>query len=217
MPRQMKIDGHRELHPNLSLQSVPAIRGRSGQILGYFLRNQRNEHLLLETKREISSMIKTTKNKHWKEYFQELLNPETTSEELPPDIEEIIRALSKLKNHKSPGLDEINNELLKNSGVYSTAWLHVIFEKAETKVKVPEDLLKSVAVILDKKGDTSYCNNTRGIAVLLIPSKVFQIVILQRLDKCTEKLLRDNQCGFHKSRLCADQLFALRKIIEGCI
>lgn len=158
-------------------------------------------------------MIKTKKNKRWKEYFQELLNPETTSEELPPDIEEIIRALSKLKNHKSPGLDEINNELLKNGGVYSTAWLHVIFEKVETKVKVPEDLLKNVTVILDKKGDTSYCNISRGIALVLIPSKVFQIVILQRLDKCTEKLLRDNQCGFHESKSCTDKLFALRKII----
>jgi len=73
-----------------------------------------------------------------------------------------------------------------------------------------------VIIILDKKGDTSYCNNNRGTTLLSTPYKVFQIVILQRLDKCIENIFRDNQCEFRRNRSCADQLFAL-KMIEGCI
>jgi len=95
-----------------------------------------------------------------------------------------------LKNNKSPGFDGISNEILKYGGESSAAWLQMIFEKIWIEVKTPEDWLKGVIFILDKKGDTSYCNNNRGITLLSTPSKVFQIVILQRLDKCIENLLR---------------------------
>lgn len=65
------------------------------------------------------------KSERWKEYFEKLLNADVTLKELspvkcnisffgclrliPPDIEEIIRPLSKLKNHESPGFDGISD------------------------------------------------------------------------------------------------------------
>ena len=71
--------------------------------------------------------------------------------------------------------------------------------------------------MFDKKGETSYCNNNWGVILLSTPSKAFQIVILQRLNKCIKNLRHDNQCRFCKNRSCTNQLFALRKMVEGCI
>ena len=47
-----------------------------------------------------------------------------------------------------------------------------------------------------------------------VPGKVFASVILNRCKDSVDRVLREEQCGFRKSRGCADQLFALRQIIE---
>jgi len=44
----------------------------------------------------------------------------------PPDTEEIIKVLSKMKNNKSPGFDGMN---YLNMVVNLVAWLQIIFEK----------------------------------------------------------------------------------------
>ncbi|CAH0722451.1 unnamed protein product, partial [Brenthis ino] len=70
----------------------------------------------------------------WAEYFRELLNssvqtrplsvpvPEgllnnqQTDESLYPTIEDTIRAIQSIKNNKSPGMDDIQGELIKKEG-----------------------------------------------------------------------------------------------------
>ena len=54
----------------------------------------------------------------------------------------------------------------------------------------------------------------RGIALLSIPGKVFVKAILNRLKPRAEQLLCESQCGFRRSRGCADQLFSLRLLME---
>ena len=173
------------------------------------------------------------KVQRWKEHFQELLNPEAPQDELPPancttnffsdlpltspTLKEIQDLLPKLKNYKSPGFEGITNEEIKYGNETSALWLHNIYGRVWDEVQVPEDWLKGVIIILDKKGDISYCKNNRGITLRSTASKLFQMVILTRLDTCIENLLRDNQCGFRKNRSCADQLFSLRHMIEASI
>ena len=174
------------------------------------------------------------KVQRWKEHFEELLNPEVPQDELPsancttevfsdlpltpPSIEEIKELLPKLKNYKSPSsLDNITNEELKYGGEVSCKWLHKIYGNVWVLEQTPTDWIKGVIIILDKKGDTSHCKNNRGITLRSTASKLFQMVILKRLDSGLERILRDNQCGFRKNRSCADQLFSLRQMIEASI
>ena len=56
------------------------------------------------------------------------------------------------------------------------------------------------------KGDLSLCSNYRGIALLSIPGKVFNRVLLNRLKDAANPHLRDHQVGFRKNRSCADQI-----------
>ena len=39
-------------------------------------------------------------------------------------------------------------------------------------------------------------------------------MILFRLREAVDKVLREEQCGFRKGRVCVDQVFTLRLIIE---
>ena len=53
--------------------------------------------------------------------------PETT--EPPPLIEEVSRAISELKNDKSPGTDEITVELIKHGGEDLVNFCHKLCNK----------------------------------------------------------------------------------------
>ena len=78
-------------------------------------------------------------------------------------------------------------------------------------------LLYHVYRVLPKKGDTSQCNNWRGITLLSIPSKVLCSIILSRMKKEVDKKMRDEQAGFRQERSCVDQIATLRIIIDQTI
>lgn len=64
-------------------------------------------------------------------------------------------------------------------------------------------------VELLKKDDYGNCDNWRGSTLLSIPSKVFCRVILNRIDKELDKILRQEQAGFGKGNGCIGQIFTL--------
>ena len=173
----------------------------------------------------------------WAEYFEELLTPAPDSvdfslldseeevlsfgylsnDDEPPSLLEIEEAIKKLKNYKSAGIDEISNEQLKYGKPGILPWLRDIFEAVWKNEDVPSDWRKGIITIIPKKGDLSYCCNNRGITLRSTASKLFQIVLLQRLNAGLEDLLRENQCGFRRNRSCIDQLYSLQCIIHNCI
>ena len=65
-----------------------------------------------------------------------------------------------------------------------------------------------------KKGNTSNCNNWRGITLLSVPSKVLIRIILDRIKTTVEQKLRKVQAGFREHRSCVDLINSLRVIIE---
>ena len=140
-----------------------------------------------------------------------------SNDDEPPSLLEIEEAIKKLKNYKSAGIDEISNEQLKYGKPGILPWLRDIFEAVWKNEDVPSDWRKGIITIIPKKGDLSYCCNNRGITLRSTASKLFQIVLLQRLNAGLEDLLRENQCGFRRNRSCIDQLYSLQCIIHNCI
>ncbi|KAL5254332.1 hypothetical protein ACHWQZ_G013943 [Mnemiopsis leidyi] len=171
----------------------------------------------------------------WKEYFHKLLNPNSGTIDLssmdslernpcfshlsdddgPPTRNEILTALKSLKNCKSPGADEITNEQLKYGRDGLVDRLEALFSKVWISEAIPCDWLKGIVAIVPKKGDLSHCNNNRGITLRSTASKLYQIILLRRLNDGLERLLRENQCGFRKNRSCVDQIYTLRSIIHN--
>ena len=94
-------------------------------------------------------------------------------------------------------------------------WLWDIIDKCWSTEALPDDWkVAEIVPIYKSKGKRSECSNHRGISLLSVPGKVFASVILNRCKDSVDRVLREEQCGFRKSRGCADQLFALRQIIE---
>ena len=173
----------------------------------------------------------------WAEHFSELLNPPVTTSQLsdldglevdpcfedlgeddpPPSRGEVLVALNRLKNHKSPGVDGISNEQLRYGSSGLVGPLVDLFGGVWREEKVPEEWLKGVISVIPKKGDASVCSNNRGITLRSTTSKLFQIILLNRLSSGLELALRENQCGFRRNRSCVDQIYSLRTIIHQCI
>ena len=140
-----------------------------------------------------------------------------SEEDQAPTSNEILAALSKLKNYKSPGIDGICNEQLKFGAQALTKPLMKLFSEVWESETVPKYWLRGVITIIPKKSDISKCSNNRGITLRSTTSKLFQMVMLERLSKGLENAMRENQCGFRKNRSCVDQIFSLRAIIRQCM
>ena len=92
-----------------------------------------------------------TINKRWNEYFEELLNiaenettqieehPVTVEQLEPISMEEILKALKKTKNNKSPGSDLIPIEVIKAAGQPMLEFLHKILNIAYETGQFPSE------------------------------------------------------------------------------
>ena len=166
----------------------------------------------------------------WKEHFQEVLNRpppvNPPNREINPPINintgaitkaEIMKAIKSLKNGKASGIDNIPPEALKAGDDTIINWLHKLLNKMWTNEEIPDDWRRGLMIKLPKKGDTTSCQNWRGITLLSIPSKVLASIILSRMKTAVDKQLRDEQAGFRQERSCVDQIATLRIIIEQSI
>lgn len=167
----------------------------------------------------------------WKEHFSELLNfdrddgvgqaanietapPVANIRTIPPSLNEVSKAIEKLKCNKAAGTDGLPAELLRaDPRLSATALLPDIIEAWETET-FARDWKSGVIVKLPKKGDLRQCGNWRGITILNVINKIVAHIILGRIHDHLESSLRDEQAGFRAGRGCIDQSNTLRLVIE---
>ena len=166
----------------------------------------------------------------WALDFEKLYTPscgnsfsEKHSERIMSDIEEIINktnefcyildkeftvkemelACKTLKNGKSPGFDEISGEHLKYGGPKLWTVLCFLFNEMYKQKKVPSDLKKGVIVTIIKNPlkSVSSPKNYRGITLLPVIYKLFEKLILDRI----EILIKTSGMRFPDSLQCAYQ------------
>ena len=133
-----------------------------------------------------------------------------------PTRREVIQAINSLKNGKAPGNDNLNAELFKADPELAATILTPLFTKIWEQEETPSDWSTGVIIKIPKKGSLSDCNNWRRVTLLSVPSKIFCKVIIQRITKAVDDVLRNEQAGFRKGCRCADQIFTLRNILEQC-
>ena len=104
----------------------------------------------------------------WKEHFEELLNstnmPSMMEAELEADggsssisLEEVTEVDKNLCSGKSPGIDEIQPEMLNALGVEGLFWLTRLFNIAWQSGTVLKEWQTGVVVPLLKKADSRVC------------------------------------------------------------
>ena len=106
--------------------------------------------------------------------------PAQEVERLPVLREEAAEAVRSLKTEKSPGVDNIPSELLKNGGEAATSVLTAIYQKIWATKEWPKEWTQSLAIPLPKKGNLKQCQNYRTISLISHPSKIMLRVILNQ-------------------------------------
>ena len=163
----------------------------------------------------------------WQDHFQNLLGkPPTVTDEqiqtifdLQSDIklgnfeeEELHQVLNKMKNGKAPGLDGIPPEVWKTKA-FNDILLNLCNEVYNGKQI--ETWCTGCILPFPKKGDLSNTENYRGITLTSIAAKIYNSMLLNRIQPTMEKILRKNQNGFRKGRSATSQILTIRRIIEG--
>nr|VZI32098.1 unnamed protein product [Spirometra erinaceieuropaei] len=177
---------------------------------------------------------KTQILQRWAEHFRGVLNrPSVISDaaierlpqmetnvdlDLPPSLQETIRAVQQLSSGKAPGSDTIPAEVYKHGGPQLMDHLTAVFQEMWRQGEVPQDFKDATIVHLYKrKGNRQVCDNHRGISLLKIAGKIFARIILNRLNNHLEQgLLPESQCGFRRHRGTTDMIFAARQLQEKC-
>ncbi|VDP29618.1 unnamed protein product [Schistosoma curassoni] len=126
-------------------------------------------------------------------------------------------AIRQIKSGKTAGPDKIPAEALKADVAATTRILHIIFSMIWDEEQVPKDWKEGLLAKIPKKGDLSKRVNYGSITLLSTPGKVFDRVLSDRMKNSVDSQLRDQQTGFHKDRLCTDQIATLRTIVGQSI
>jgi hypothetical protein len=176
------------------------------------------------------SPIQGTQRKldRWREHFDALLNRPAPSTPLfrlkrrgtmsvsdePPNLEEVQKAVRSMRSKSAPGEDGITAEMLKAAGQPMLHHLTMMVREIWCQKFFPSRWKTAVLIPIYKKGDKTVCKNYRGISLIDVAYKTVEAIILARIRPATEQFLRENQGGFRPGRSTADQIFALRQIIE---
>ena len=130
----------------------------------------------------------------------------------PFTLEEITKGIKKLKNNKACGSDLIINEFIKNSPhkfiVLITEYFNVILNTGI----VPSDwCLGVIQPIFKNKGTSDNPDNYRGITLLSCMSKLFTLLINDRLNAFLESndFLGNEQAGFRQGFSTIDHLYTM--------
>ena len=129
---------------------------------------------------------------------------------IPITIDELEKAVKRLKNNKSNGVDDIVNEHIKMS-INSTKHIfvklfNIIFESGI----IPNAwTIRVIHPIFKNKGDSTDPLNYRPITLLSCLGKLFTAILNIRLEKYASdnNIINDYQSGFRKGFSTVDTLF----------
>ena len=102
--------------------------------------------------------------------------------DIPIKESEISRTLAKLKLNKSPGLDNISNNMLKHGQSILLPSLKTIFNACLSSGRYTKIWADGYITTIHKANDMTDPNKYRGITVTSAIGKVFDSILNTRLD-----------------------------------
>ena len=146
----------------------------------------------------------------------ELPNASYENVELEPSplYSEIEHAIKETKSNKSPGIDDIPIELIKEGGENVTNFFHRLITIIWETKDWPKDWSTSIFLPIPKKGDTSECTNNRTISLVSHCSKILLNLIAGCMKRKMEEEIAEEQCGFVTGKGTRDQILNLKLVIE---
>jgi len=133
----------------------------------------------------------------------------------PFSVESLSYLLSKMKNGKAPGLDDLSCEHLKYSHPIIVTVLCKLFNIFILNGCVPTDFGKSYMVPIAKSNAHNRSltvEDFRGISISPVISKLFEHAVLDRFAHLF--ITSDNQLGFKKNLSCMHAIYTVRSVVN---
>lgn len=127
---------------------------------------------------------------------------------------EVLEHLKKLKTEKSPGPDNITNEILKIGAPLLLLHLTQVFNLCLKTEKVPKQWCNSDIVLIYKKGDPLDIGNYRPISLLPSIYKLFSTILLSRITPIIDASQPIEQAGFRSGFSTIDHIHTLEQVLE---
>ena len=133
----------------------------------------------------------------------------------PFTISETDAQISKLKCNKAPGWDEITGENIKHSGPVFRGLLTWLYNEILIKEEIPEYFKKGLIVSIPKPGKSYVIKeNNRGITLLPVFYKVFEMMLLQRERSWFAEILDELQGAGIEKCSCVHSSLLLQEAIS---
>lgn len=122
-------------------------------------------------------------------------------------VEEINKAISKLKGNKMAGEDGYPAEWYKHFRDLVTPLLRDCFNHVLTGGEIPPSWKRAVISVIPKAGkNRTECGSYRPISVLNIDYRIFATILAKRLEFITSELTDTDQTGFVRNRQTHDNV-----------
>jgi len=126
----------------------------------------------------------------------------------------VSKAIKLLKSGKAAGSDHLSGEHFIHADQAVSVLLSMLFNLCFTHGHLPANFMKTdiFPILKNKAGNCQDVNNYRPIALVTAMSKLFEIILLDRLEDYMTT--SDNQFGFkkhHSTDLC---IYALKNVIS---
>ena len=154
-------------------------------------------------------------------YFETQMETETFVQNAMIDtditIDEVEVAVTKLKNGKTTGVDNIPNEVIKKDSVL--LWWYRLFQVCFENGLVPSIWRNAIISPIPKCAtkDPFVPLNYRGISLFSCVSKTYSSILNNRIVKYCNLMgfFPEEQNGFWKNRSCQDHIYSLTTIIRN--
>ena len=130
--------------------------------------------------------------------------------------EEILSCINLLKNGKSAGIDNLSAEFIKSDSTRIASDLVALYNYVIENRSFPQVWTDGLRNPIYKTGSVDITSNYRGITVLPIFEKVFEMAVTRRLEFIDDTFNTQDRYnnGFSKGMRTADNIFILQSVIE---
>ena len=126
--------------------------------------------------------------------------------------EELKLVLTKIKNRKSEGPNEMSLKVWK-----TRKFDDMLFQLWNTNYKqnTIEKWTKGCILFFSKKGELGIVKNYRSITLTSITAKVFYVLLLYCIEPEIKKILKKNLSSFWRNWSTISQILTIHQIIKG--